>query len=75
MLHLVKFAVYQAVRTGIMQEMRHPRWSQSIEDATSTAVDAAIKSQALKGLARLRLAEKAAVEGATKVGVTCSCVY
>jgi len=65
-LHLVKFAVYQSVRTGIMLEMRHPRWRQSIEDATSTAVDAAIKSQALKGLARLRLAEKAAVEGATK---------
>eukprot|EP00960_Hanusia_phi_P051905 761095-Hanusia_phi.AAC.4 len=65
-LHLVKFAVYQAVKTGLMLELRHPRWRRSIEDATSSAVDAAIKSQALKGIARLRLAEKAAVEGATK---------
>jgi len=65
-LQLEKDAVYQASKTGMIMELNHPGWQDSVENAASVAVDAAIRAETYNGGDALMMVERAAVEGATK---------
>ena len=57
---------WQASKTGMIMELNHPGWQDSVENAASVAVDAAIRAETYNGGDALMLVERAAVEGATK---------
>ncbi len=56
----------QASKTGMIMELNHPGWQDSVENAASVAVDAAIRAETYNGGDALMMVERAAVEGATK---------
>ena len=57
---------WQASKTGMIMELNHPGWQDSVENAASVAVDAAIRAETYNGGDALMMVERAAVEGATK---------